>query len=136
MANKLAEVLHGLREDDVRGIINLAYAQHKNPLEFRARSLFAAAKDAKRQRIAGIRGLRWIDNDKALKVGGFDSLKKWLGNKKKTFLYPHAAKRQKAKAPKGMLLVGLPGCRKPTLQSRRRNCSAMERERCRCSNWT
>lgn len=115
VANELAEVLRGLREDDVRGIINLAYAQHENPLEFRAKSLFAAAKEAKRQRIAGIRGLRWIDNDRTLEVGGFGSLKKWLDNKKNTFLYPHAAKRQKAKAPKGMLLVGLPGCGKTHL---------------------
>lgn len=32
-----------------------------------------------------------------------------------TFLYPHAAKIQQARAPKGLLLVGLPGCGKTHL---------------------
>ncbi len=115
VANELAEMLRGLRQDDVRGIINLAYAQCENPLASGAKTLFGAAKDAKRQRIAGIRGLRWIDNDKKLDVGGFETLKKWLDRRKLPFLYPHAAKRQHAKAPKGLLLVGLPGCGKTYL---------------------
>ena len=70
VADDLAEVLRGMREDDVRNIIHLAYAQCENPLESRAKRLFEAAKDAKRQRIAGVRGLRWIDNDKPARGGG------------------------------------------------------------------
>lgn len=50
VADDLAEVLRGMREDDVRNIIHLAYAQCENPLESRAKRLFEAAKDAKRQR--------------------------------------------------------------------------------------
>lgn len=115
VANELAEALRGMREDDVAGIIRLAYAQSENPLAGHAKPLFDAAKEAKKQRIAGVRGLRWIDTDGAGQVGGLETLKQWIRVKSNTFLYPHAAKQQKAEAPKGVLLAGLPGCGKTLL---------------------
>lgn len=122
MPTTIAEVLRGMREDDVRNIIHLAYAQCENPLESRAKRLFEAAKDAKRQRIAGVRGLRWIDNDKPLEVGGFDALKEWLDDKKMTFLYPHAAKIQQARAPRACCWWGCRGAARRIWPSKRRAC--------------
>lgn len=115
VANELAEALRGMRRDDVNAIFSLAYARSENPLEYHAKSLFQAAKEAKRQRIAGVRGLKWVDTDAATRVGGLDALQAWLKGKRKTFLFPHAAALQRAAAPKGVLFAGLPGCGKTHL---------------------
>ena len=111
--NSLAEVMRGLREDDVRRIFNLAFASDEAPTAGNAAKLFKAARDAKEQMIAGVIGLKWLKTD--ADIGGLKTLREWLENKKWIFQYPRTAQLQMATPPKGVLLCGLPGCGKTTL---------------------
>lgn len=111
-ANELAEILRGMRQDDIRAVISLAYAQHEYPLMDGARDLFDAALEAKMQRIAGVRGLRWIKNDKMPEVGGLQTMRDWLTTRRAAFNYTYAARKCGVSSPKGALLAGLPGCGK------------------------
>lgn len=111
--NALAEVMRGLREDDVRRIFNLAFAFDEAPTAGNAAKLFKAARDAKEQMIAGVTGLKWLKTD--ADVGGLKTLRDWLESKRWIFQYPRIAQLQMATPPKGVLLCGLPGCGKTTL---------------------
>ena len=112
--NGLAEEMRGFREDDVSNVITMAYAVAEDPLAHNAKALFAAAKDVKKQLIAGVTGLSWLDTDNS-EIGGLERLTEWLGLKKWSLNYPHVAALQKAPIPKGVLLCGLPGSGKTTL---------------------
>ena len=111
-ANELAEISRGMRQDDIRSVINLAFAQHEYPLVDGARQLFMAVLEAKRQLVSGVRGLRWIDNRDAAQIGGMAEVRSWLQTRSAAFNYTYAAKRFKVTPPKGALLAGLPGCGK------------------------
>ena len=110
--NEMAAISRGMREDDIRAVINLAYAQHEKPAANDADELFKAIIDAKKQCITGVRGLRWINNDKMSEVGGMDKAKEWLKKHGYSFQYSFAAEKCKVPPPKGVLLAGLPGCGK------------------------
>lgn len=112
--NALAEVMRGLREDDIRRIFHLAFASDEAPTAGNAMKLFEAARNAKKQMIAGVTGLKWLDTGN-IEMGGLGTLRKWLEGKKWIFQYPRIAQLQKAIPPKGVLLCGLPGCGKTTL---------------------
>ena len=57
--------------------------------------------------------VQYIDVDPELRVSGMDNLKKWLDNKKQIFFMPdEKLKEYDLTAPKGILLVGVPGCGK------------------------
>ncbi len=112
VANELAEISRGMRRDEIRAMIALAYAQNEYPLSNGAEQLFKSALDAKRQRISNVKGLRWIGGGAASKVGGLEEVKQWLDTRKFAFNYTFAAKKFKVAPPKGILLAGLPGCGK------------------------
>ncbi len=112
VANELAEISRGMRRDEIRAMIALAYAQDEYPLANGAEQLFRSALDAKRQRISNVKGLRWIGGGTSADVGGLEEVKKWLGARKFAFNYTFAAKKFKVAPPKGILLAGLPGCGK------------------------
>ena len=111
-ANELAAVSRGMRADEIRSIVRLAFARYEHPLANNAKELFNAALDAKKQRIAGVQGLRWIDNASAAKIGGMTEARAWLTTRSASFNYTFAAQRYKVAPPKGVLLAGLPGCGK------------------------
>ena len=70
---------------------------------------------AKDRLFSDISGLEKIDVDKSVKdVGGLEGLRKWL-NEKKELLTPEKRDEMRAKGlqpPRGILLVGVPGCGK------------------------
>lgn len=111
VANELAEISRGMRRDEIRSMIALAYAQTEFPLSNGADALFRSALDAKRQKISNIKGLRWIGGG-ATDVGGLEEVKEWLGSRKFAFNYTFAARKFQVSPPKGVLLAGLPGCGK------------------------
>lgn len=112
VANELAEISRGMRRDEIRAMIALAYSQNEYPLANGAEQLFRSALDAKRQRISNVKGLRWIGGGTSADVGGLEEVKQWLGARKFAFNYTFAAKKFKVAPPKGLLLAGLPGCGK------------------------
>lgn len=112
--NALAEIMRGLREDDVRRIIYLAFAQSEDPISNDAKEIFNAARDAKKQMITGVKGLEWKGSE-GCDVAGLNNLRQWLEGSKYIFEFPHFAKLQNALVPKGVLLCGLPGSGKTTL---------------------
>ena len=111
-ANELAEISRGMRQDEIKAVVSLAFARDEHPLRDGAAKLFAAAREAKKQRISGVRGLRWIRNDDAAQVGGLGKVREWLLSRKAAFNYTYAAQKFKVSPPKGILLAGLPGCGK------------------------
>ena len=101
-----------MREDDIRAVINLAYAQNEKPAANDAEELFKAVVDAKKQCITGVKGLYWEKNNGTSEVGGMKNAKEWLKIHGYSFQYSFAAEKCKVPPPKGVLLAGLPGCGK------------------------
>ena len=111
-ATELTEILRGMRQDEIRSVINLAFAQHEHPLANGAKELFDAARKVKQQCISNVRGLRWISTNGMAQIGGLAEAKEWLQTRSAAFNYTHAARKFAVTAPKGVLLAGLPGCGK------------------------
>ena len=112
--SEMLDVLRGMRRDDVRGVVSLAFAQCEYPLAGRAEHLHKVALEAKRQRIAGVPGLKWLANNDD-KIGGLEALQDWIGKRGDAFNYSRAAEACAVPLPKGALVVGLPGCGKTYL---------------------
>ena len=71
-------------------------------------------KFAKDQMFSDINGLEKIEVDDNLAFGGLNNLKKWLDEKKKLQLpsKKEEMKKRGIKPPRGILIVGVPGCGK------------------------
>lgn len=71
-------------------------------------------KFAKDQMFSDINGLEKIEIDDNLAFGGLNNLKKWLDEKKKLQLpsKKEEMKKRGIKPPRGILIVGVPGCGK------------------------
>ena len=87
--------------------------------------------DEKRQIVRKTGIVEFVKSDVNIAdVGGLENLKRWLKKRDKSWLEP--AQRYGLPAPKGVLLIGVPGCGKSLLrQGDRRG-----RGSCRCCAWT
>ena len=104
-----ATTLLGLSEIEVKNIMSSLIASGEVTKED-----LIDLKYAKDQMFDNINGLEKIEVDPNLAFGGLENLKDWL-NEKKKLLEPN--KREKMlkhniKPPRGMLVVGVPGCGK------------------------
>ncbi len=112
--NMLAEIMRGLRYENIRDILYLAFAKRENPAAGDSRAIFEAANQAKRQFIKNTRGLSWIDPADT-QVGGLAGLVEFINKKRTIFVYPNLAKKTCADTVKGLLVCGLPGSGKTTM---------------------
>lgn len=107
--NELCASFKGLSAFEIRQILNLAYQ----------RSGLIAAKDKelileeKKQTIKKTGILEILSFDSSLDdVGGLDNLKKYLQGKSYIFTHLEEARQFGVDLPKGILIVGMPGCGK------------------------
>ena len=114
LTGELAEILKGFRRDDVDDLIRMAFTKYEYPTAGNADSLFEEARNAKTQKVQGVKGLYWIDPSGDAPAG-LHRLVSWLTRRAVLFRHPHAAGRMQAYPPKGIVICGLPGSGKTML---------------------
>lgn len=110
---KAANILNGLSKIEIQNIIATFIAK-KSILKTDIADLISS-KDSMFSNISGLEKISC--NDKDIEVGGLSGLKLWLDNKK-SLLSPdkkEILKSRNIRLPRGVLLVGVPGCGKSLL---------------------
>lgn len=106
----LANTLKGLTETEINDLLTLAHTKHSGNLDRSARELISTQK---KQMVLKTGILEMVDTKENINsIGGLNSLKKWLERKKKVLDAIDRAKEFGVPAPKGVLIVGAPGCGK------------------------
>ena len=107
--NELVVSFKGLSDFEIRQIMNLAY-QRSGMIDVTDKELILQEKEQiiKKSGILEIVPFNLNLND----IGGLDSLKKYLENKAKVFNNLDEARKFGIDLPKGILMVGMPGCGK------------------------
>lgn len=104
-----AAVLRGFTEIQIENILSAEIIGSKGLLKENIQNISAQ----KRKIYPKVGTVQYIEPYKACNISGMDNLKEWLDEKKKVFFMPEEAlKEYDLKAPKGILLVGVPGCGK------------------------
>ena len=105
----VAALLRGFTEIQIENILSSEIVGSKGLLKNRIQDI-----SAKKQKIyPRIGTVQYIEPYKKYTVSGMDNLKDWLVEKKKIFfMADEDLKSYDLKAPKGILLVGVPGCGK------------------------
>ena len=104
-----ATTLSGLSEIEVKNVISSLIATGSITQED-----LIDLKYTKDSMFSNISGLEKIEVDKNISIGGLDNLKEWLTEKKK-LMSPskrEEMKKRGIKPPRGLLIVGVPGCGK------------------------
>lgn len=105
-------IFKGLNEFQIRQILNLAYL-HGGRLDFKSKNLIDLISMQKEQLIKKSGLLEIVPNNETLNdIGGLENLKSWLKSKEKIFSNLDEAIKFGLDIPKGILIVGMPGCGK------------------------
>lgn len=109
LVNDLSLALKGLNEFQIQQILNLAY-QEGGYFDETDKALILREKQ---QLIKKAGMLELVNLSESLtNVGGLETLKKWLQSKAKVFKDLDRAMRFGVDVPKGVLIIGMPGCGK------------------------
>jgi len=106
----LANILKGLTETEISLLINLLY-QSGNITDIKASEKFVLAQKEQIIKKNGI--LEMVKTNENMDgIGGLENLKTWLTKKAKVFSNIKEAKKFGVDIPKGVFIVGMPGCGK------------------------
>lgn len=107
--NEIALSFKGLNEFQVKQILNLAY-QDGGCLDFDDKHLILSQKEQLIKK-AGL--LEMIPVNESIEdIGGLENLKEWLYKKERIFNQLDKAMKFGVDIPKGIMIVGMPGCGK------------------------
>lgn len=105
----VAAVLRGFSEIQIENILSSEIIGN-NGLK---RDKIHKIADQKQKLYPKVGSVQCIDMDKQYRVSGMENLKNWLSEKKRIFFMPEdILNSYDLRAPKGILLVGVPGCGK------------------------
>ena len=106
---RAAAVLRGFSEVQIDNILSAEIAAIKALRSDRIPKLAE-----KKQKLYGVLGsVQYIKPSEGIETAGMENLKEWLEDRKNVFFAPEELlKEYDLKAPKGILLVGVPGCGK------------------------
>lgn len=109
LIDELSISLKGFSEFEIIQILNLAY-QNSGSIKKKDEKLILEEKEQiiKKSGMVEILNLKERIND----IGGLENLKKWLANKAKIFNKLEEAFKYGVETPKGLMVVGMPGCGK------------------------
>ena len=105
----VAAILRGFTEIQIENILSAEIIGSKGLLKNRIQQI-----SAQKQKIYPKVGtVQYVEPYKQYEISGMENLKAWLNEKKRIFFMPdNTLKEYDLKAPKGILLVGVPGCGK------------------------
>jgi SpoVK/Ycf46/Vps4 family AAA+-type ATPase len=107
--NRLSSMCAGMSRDSFGQILKKAALKRET---FNT-DVISIAQDAKKQFVDKSGLLKYVTTgEKLADVGGLDYLQFWLRKKEHTIRYPEEARKDGITPPKGILLVGMPGCGK------------------------
>jgi SpoVK/Ycf46/Vps4 family AAA+-type ATPase len=107
--NKLSSMCAGMSRDSFTQILKKAALNRES---FNREAIFIA-QEAKKQFVDKSGLLKYVSaGEKLADIGGLDYLQFWLRKKEHTIRYPEEARKDGITPPKGVLLVGMPGCGK------------------------
>jgi len=107
--NEITISFKGLNEFQIKQILNLAY-QEGGCLDFDDKQLIFREKEQLVKK-AGLLEMILVRED-INDIGGLENLKDWLGKKERIFNQLDKAIKFGVDIPKGMMIVGMPGCGK------------------------
>jgi SpoVK/Ycf46/Vps4 family AAA+-type ATPase len=107
----LTLAFRGLSEHEIRQLLNRGYQQDGN-IGKEDLDLVRSEKEQIIKKTGILEMLPHKESESIADIGGLDQLKRWLEQKRKVLADLTAAKKFGVDAPKGVMIVGMPGCGK------------------------